>query len=126
MIVVPEVDGVWIAAWGEEDDPDYISTATLVEFDPPRKVVMKYGQYYAKSGSLPFKFSDDALTTFTIELTENGCAFRVEQTGFPYDAIADDFYAACETGWKNTFHGIKNFLGKRGNRKEHFSRSLDR
>ena len=114
VIVMAKPGGVWTAAWGDEDDPDYISTATLVEFEPPRKLVMKSGQYYAKSGSLPFEFSKDALTTFTIEPRANGCTLRVEQTGFPCDSIADDFYAACETGWKNTFQGIRNFLIQRG------------
>ena len=110
VIVAPKVNGVWAAAWGDEDDPDYISTATLVEYDPPRKLVMKYGEYHAKSGSLPFKFANDATTGFTIEPEGDGCRLRVEQTGFPCDPVADDFYAACETGWTNTFQGIRNFI----------------
>jgi uncharacterized protein YndB with AHSA1/START domain len=110
-IVDPKKGGIWTAAWGGEDDPDYISTATLVEFDPPRRLAMKYGEYYAKTGPLPFKFADDALTTFTVEPDAKGCTLRVEQTGFPCDPAADDFYAACETGWKNTFEGIRRYLG---------------
>ena len=50
-IVDAREGGVWTAAWGDEDDPDHVSTATLVEFDPPRRLAMKYGGYYAKSGS---------------------------------------------------------------------------
>ena len=110
VIVTPRTDGVWAAAWGDEDDPDYISTARLAEFDPPSRLVMKYGEYYAKSGGPPFQFADDAVTIFTIERDGNGCRFRVEQTGFPCDPIADDFYSACETGWQNTFGGIRSFL----------------
>ena len=109
-IVIPKLGGTWTAAWGDEDDPDYISTATLVEYDPPRRLAMKYGEYYAKSGLLPFEFADDAVTIFTIEPDGNGSILRVEQTGFPCDAIADEFYAACETGWKNTFEGIRRYL----------------
>lgn len=109
-IVTPKLGGTWAAAWGDEDDPDYISTATLVEFEPPRRLAMKYGEYYAKTGSLPFKFSDDSVTLFTIEPGGNGSILRVEQTGFPCDAVADEFYAACETGWKNTFDGIRRYL----------------
>ncbi len=112
-IVEAREHGVWTAAWGDEDDPDYISTATLVEFDPPRKLAMKYGKYYAKSGPLPFEFAEDALTVFTVEPSGEGSILRVEQTGFPCDAVADDFYAACETGWKNTFEGIRNYLKER-------------
>lgn len=110
-IVLPRKDGVWTAAWGDEDDPDYISTAILVEFDPPRRLTMKNGDYYAKTGPLPFEFAVDALTTFTIEPDGEGCVLRVEQTGFPCDAIADEFYAACHTGWIRTFTGIKTYVG---------------
>ena len=113
VIVVPRVDGVWAAAWGDEDDPDYISTATLVGFDPPRRLVMKYGKYHAKSGPLPFEFAEDALTTFTVEPSGEGCMLRVEQSGFPADPIADQFYAACETGWKNTFEGIRKYVAEK-------------
>lgn len=109
-IVDAREDGIWTAAWGDEDDPDYISTATLVEFDPPRKLAMKYGRYFAKSGPLPFEFAEDAMTVFRVEPSGDGCILRVEQTGFPCDAVADEFYAACETGWRNTFEGIRAFL----------------
>ncbi len=110
VIVMPKLGGVWTAAWGAEDEPDYISTATLVEYDPPQRLVMRYGEYYAKSGSLPFKFAEDAVTIFSIEPDADGSTLRVEQTGFPRDAVADEFYAACETGWKNTFAGIRSYL----------------
>ncbi len=113
-IVDAREGGVWTAAWGDEDDPDYISTATLNEFDPPQRLAMKYGKYYAKSGPLPFEFADDAVTIFTIEPNDNVCVLRVEQTGFPCEAVADDFYVACETGWKNTFAGIREYLKRVG------------
>lgn len=111
-IVNAKQGGIWTASWGDEDDPDHISTATLVEFDPPCRLAMKYGEYYARSGPLPFKFAGDAVTIFTIEPHGEGCILRVEQTGFPCDPIADDFYAACETGWKNTFEGIRKYLSE--------------
>ena len=110
VIATPRIGGIWAAAWGDEDDPDHVSSATLVEYEPPRKLGMKYGLYYAKSGDLPFEFSSKALTRFTIEPEGDGCTLRVEQSGFPRDPVADDFYAACETGWKKTFEGIRNFL----------------
>lgn len=112
VIVTPKAGGVWSAAWGDEDAPDYISTATLVEYDPPRRLVMGCGEYYAKAGPLPFKFADDGSTSFTIEPDGEGCTLRVEQTGFPSDPIADEFYAACDTGWKNTFQGLRDFIGR--------------
>ena len=37
-IVVPAKGGTWAAAWGEdEDDPDYVTVATLSEFEPPKR-----------------------------------------------------------------------------------------
>lgn len=109
-IVVPKKGGVWAAAWGDEDDPDYASSAILTEFDPPQGLTMKYGEYFAKNGPLPFKFADDAVTIFSITPVEGGSILRVEQTGFPTDKIVDDFYSACQIGWKNTFEGIRNYL----------------
>ena len=114
VIVVRKQGGTWAAAWGSEDDPDYVSTATLVEYDPPRRLTMKYGKYQAKTGPLPFDFAGDAATTFTIEPDGEGCRLTVEQTGFPADPVADEFYAACETGWKNTFEGIRRYIADNG------------
>ncbi len=116
-IVDARKDGIWTASWGEEDDPDFISSATLVEFDPPRRMSMKFGHYYAKSGSLPFKFADDALASFEIETADDGCILRAEQTGFPCEPAADEFFAACELGWKNTFLGIRQYIANAGSDK---------
>ena len=36
-VVLPERGGFWAAAWGEaEDEPDYITVATIRDFEPPR------------------------------------------------------------------------------------------
>lgn len=109
-IIVPRKGGTWTAAWGDEDDPDYVSAAKLVEFDRPRGLTMKHGTYYAKSGPPPFDFADDAMTRFTIEPLKEECILKVEQTGFPSNPIADDFYVSCGEGWKKTFEGIRRFL----------------
>src|SRR5688500_13045927 len=96
-IVIPKAGGVWVAAWGDEDDPDYITSARIMEFDPPTRLVMKYEQYHAKTGALPFAFSDDARAIFTVDPDGAGSILRVEQTGFPLADIANDFYEACKT-----------------------------
>ena len=106
--VVPEVGGIWSVTWGDEDDPDHIVTATILEIERPERLVLKYGKYRSKAGELPFEFSGDAVTTFSIKPNGKDCSLRVEQTGFPSDESADDFYALCETGWKDTFEGIRN------------------
>lgn len=109
-MVMPEKDGIWAATWGDEDDPDYITTAVITEFEPPKRLVLKYGKYFAKSGGLPFEM--ESSTEFLVEPSESGCVLRVTQDGFPNDSVADDFYAACEIGWTNTFGGIRGYLSE--------------
>ncbi len=108
-IVIPERGGIWVAAWGsEEDTPDYITTATIKEFDPPRRLVLGDYRYFAKTGPLPFQA--DFLTEFTVEARHQGALLRVIQDGFPADSVADAFYAGCQKGWFDTFQGIRRFL----------------
>lgn len=108
-LVLAEPGGVWAAAWGDsEDDPDYVTVATIREFDPPVRMVLSEYRYRSRSGPLPFQA--DFVTEFTVEPRAGGAALRVSQDGFPTGPEADEFYAACETGWKNTFAGIQRFL----------------
>ena len=65
-------------------------------------------RYFAKGGPLPFQA--DFVTEFIVEERSEGALLRVCQDGFPCDASADAFYAACEIGWRNTFAGIRRFL----------------
>src|SRR5262245_65723227 len=54
-IALPQQGGIWAAVWGEaEDDPDYVTAATIREFDPPRRLVLADFQYHARTGPLPF------------------------------------------------------------------------
>jgi uncharacterized protein YndB with AHSA1/START domain len=107
-IVIPEPGGLWSAIWGDEDDPDYVTTATMKVFDPPRRIVFGDYRYKAKSGPMPFQA--DFETEFFVTPIAEGATLRVTQAGFPSEAIADDFYAACQTGWKNTFAGIRKLV----------------
>jgi len=105
---MPEPGGLWAATWGPEDDPDYISAATMRVFDPPRRIVMSNYRYRAKSGPLPFQA--DFTTEFLVEPNSEGAKLTVTQEGFPLDASADVFYAACEKGWHDTLSNIKAFF----------------
>ena len=110
-IVIAKPGGIWSAAWGErEDEPDYVSSATMSVFDPPRRIAFSDFKYFAKSGPLPFEMN--ATTSFTVEPRLGGCLLRVEQDGLPTDPAADAFYRACEVGWKNTFVGIRKYLAR--------------
>src|SRR5262245_50709902 len=107
-VVLARPGGYWAAAWGEnEDDPDYVSLFRIRVFDPPRRLVLADRQYFAKTGPLPFEA--EFVTEFTVEPTPAGSVLRVAQDGFPTAAVADDFYAACEKGWHDTFEGIRRY-----------------
>jgi uncharacterized protein YndB with AHSA1/START domain len=110
-IVVPRPGGTWAAAWGaDEDDPDFVSTFRILELDRPRRLVLANGVYHAKAGAPSFNLAD-LTTTFRIEPTsDGGCVLTVVQDGFPTSPDADEFFAACGTGWTNTFAGIRRHL----------------
>lgn len=108
-VVVPEAGGTWAAAWGEdEDDPDFITVATIARFEPPRRMVLTDYRYRAKTGPLPFEA--DFETEFLVVPDGNGARLRVTQAGFPAGAAADEFLQACRRGWRDTFAGIRRFL----------------
>lgn len=114
-IVVAEPGGTWAAAWGEdEDEPDYATAATLEVFEPPRRLAMTDYRYVAKAGPMPFEA--DFRVEFTIRPSESiggeegGSTIEVVQSGFPAGPEADDFLAACETGWHETLDGLRRYL----------------
>jgi uncharacterized protein YndB with AHSA1/START domain len=109
VIVLPEPNGVWAAAWGEnEDEPDYITTAIIREFEPPVRMVLTNYRYFARGRRLPFEVH--FITEFLVTAHENGTVLRVTQDGFPAGPEGDGFYAECQSGWKNTFAGIRKYL----------------
>jgi uncharacterized protein YndB with AHSA1/START domain len=107
-IVIPEPGGLWAAIWGTEDDPDYITAATMKVYEPPRRILFADYRYKAKSGPMPFEAEFE--TEFLITPNAEGAVLRVTQAGFPSEPIADAFYAGCQVGWRNTFTGIRRVL----------------
>lgn len=113
-VVVAEPGGTWAAAWGDdEDDPDYASAATIEVFDPPRRLVLTDYRYLVKTGPLPFEA--DFRVEFTLRPAESGgeaggSVIEVVQSGFPAGPEADDFFAGCETGWRDTLEGLRRYL----------------
>lgn len=107
-IVLPKTGGVWAAAWGDEDIPDYVTVFKIAAIEPPRRLFLTDTKYFAKSGPPPFKA--EMTTEFTVEPSGDGSILRVAQDGFPDDPVADDFYAACEKGWRDTFARIEKYL----------------
>lgn len=108
-IVIPRKGGIWIATWGDTEDPDYITSHKMTEFERPKTIVFDEAEYIAKSAPPPFEL--ETVTRFEIEsISDEKCVLKVIQTGFPAESYADEFYAACETGWKDTFNGMKNYI----------------
>ena len=108
-IVIPEEGGLWMAAWGDdEDNPEYISGATISIYEPPHRLALSSTKYVAQTGPLPFEA--DLPFEFSIEANGSGCTIHVHHTGFPDDPIADAHYRGCEIGWEQTLASLKAFL----------------
>ena len=43
-----------------------------------------------------------------------GCRLTIRQSGFPDGPEGDAFLADCETGWAQTFEGIRRYVGEAG------------
>ena len=110
-IVQPEPGGIWAAAWGaNEDDPDFITIATMRVFDPSRRILLTDYKYTAKTGPLPFKA--DLSLEFTLAPHPKGSVLKVNNAGFPRDEIADDFFHSCDVGWSNTLASMEKYVAK--------------
>jgi uncharacterized protein YndB with AHSA1/START domain len=108
-IVQPEQGGIWAATWGEnEDDPDFITIATMRVFDPPRRILLNDYKYTAKTGPLPFKA--DLSLEFTVQAHADGTLLKVNNAGFPCDPVADGFFHGCDVGWTNTFDAMQRYV----------------
>lgn len=108
-IVIPRTGGLWAATWGEsEDEPEYVSAARISDFSPPDRLLLT-DFFYQAPEALPFD-GTDLTTEFVIDAAEGGSRLRVVQRGFPDDAVADDFLAACERGWDATLDGISRLV----------------
>jgi len=109
-IVLAEPGGTWCATWGGgEDTPDYVTIATIREFEPHRRLVLADYRYRAKDGPLPFEA--DFVTEFLVTPDGAGARLRVTQAGFPAAEEADAFFAGCAQGWRDTFAGLQRFHG---------------
>lgn len=108
-IVVPEVGGLWAAVWGsDEDNPDYITIATIDVFEPPQRLLLRDYRYKSKDGELPFEanFSNEFIVTPHVD----DATLKEIHDGFPAGPEGDEFLEGCKLGWTNTFQGIRDFL----------------
>ena len=57
-IVIPQVDGWWMATWGEDEDaPDYICGYRLAVLDRPSAIVFADPKYVDRKGQRPSSVS---------------------------------------------------------------------
>jgi uncharacterized protein YndB with AHSA1/START domain len=111
VIIDKKPGGLWVGLWGNEDAPDFITINRLSVFDPPKRIVFSDFEYYSSKGPLPF--ASQLTSDFTISPSDGGkTLLRVVQDGFPTDSAADEFYAGCERGWRETFEGIRQYLSR--------------
>jgi uncharacterized protein YndB with AHSA1/START domain len=110
VIVLPEPGGIWVAAWGEEEDnPDYINCFAIREFEPPVRMLLTDAKYFAKEGQPPFKL--EMTTEFVVKSKgPESSTLMVVQDGFPREPAADEFYNACAVGWEKTLNALGNYL----------------
>ncbi|MEM8485846.1 MAG: SRPBCC domain-containing protein [Bacteroidota bacterium] len=109
VIVHPERGGTWCAAWGaDEDNPDYISAATIETFEPAVRMRLSSYSYHTKTEALPFEA--DFSVDFRLSPHPDGTVLSVTQAGFPDTADADSFLKDCKKGWADTFANIRRHL----------------
>jgi uncharacterized protein YndB with AHSA1/START domain len=113
VVVAARAGGLWVAAWGEEEDaPDYITAARILVWDPPRRLRLGQFEYFTRDGGgLPFTAALE--TGFSVRPTTGGSILHVDQIGFPDEPAADAFFSACEQGWRATFDGIRRYVADR-------------
>ncbi len=110
-IVVARKNGYYIAAWGDEDDPTYLSYSKIAEFDAPHRIVLVDFEYYAKDGYYPV--DAEFVVTFEVLPHEKGSELRVIHDGFPPGS--EDFFEACVRGWQDTCAGIQRYMAETRN-----------
>ena len=111
VVVAARANGVWAAAWGPEESPEYVTVSRILLWDPPRRLRLGRFEYFTRDGGgLPF---DAALETeFVVHPAAGGSLLIVCQEGFPDEAVADGFFESCQRGWAATFDGIRRYAGE--------------
>jgi len=105
-IVVPQSGGYYISAWGNEEDPSYLSIARITEFEAPHRMVLVDYQYYAKNGHVPI--DANFIVTFEVSPYAEGTRLSIIHDGFPPGS--ERFYEDCVRGWKDTCAGIRKYM----------------
>jgi len=107
-LVVARKDGLFAVRWGgNEDDPDYISAASITRFNPPQFIRLENFIYYVKGQ--PEENIEDLPAEFRIKEKSAGAVeLEIYQAGFPSDQ--PDFMENCRKGWQDVLIALKKLL----------------
>ena len=109
VVIAPTVGGLFCAAWGPPDAPDYVGVQRIVLMGRPTVLALRHVYYYAREGGPGIDL--DTMTTYTLAARPGrSTLLQVRQTGFPRGTEADAFLAACEAGWQTTLHQLRAYL----------------
>ena len=108
VIMDARKDGTFLAATSDgESASEFINSFKILEFDPPSRMLLGSGKYYAGAN---WPIRTDMTTEFLVEKQPAGCILQIVVELAPSDPLLDDFFDACVAGWQNSFEGIRNYI----------------
>jgi uncharacterized protein YndB with AHSA1/START domain len=108
VVIDAREGGSWVTSSGEgQSDADYINSFEIMEYDPPRRMLLGSGKYYT-GNNWPIK--TNITTELIVEPQPEGCILKIIQELDPPDPLLDDYFDACVAGWQNSFEGIRGYL----------------
>ena len=97
-----------MTASGDGDkDAAYVNSFEILEFDPPDRILLGAGKYFAGNN---WPIETNMTTELIVEAEPEGCVLRIVQELSPADPLLEDFFDACVAGWQNSFEGIRNYI----------------
>lgn len=106
-IVVAKTNGLFAVRWGDEDDPDYVSAATITTFIPSEILQLSNFVYYAKGWAN--EETDDLPAEFILkQINDKWVEITIKQTGFPQEK--PEFMSQCMKGWQDVLIAIKRLV----------------
>jgi uncharacterized protein YndB with AHSA1/START domain len=107
-VIDPRKGGTLVTAAGDaENSSEFINSFDILEFEPPRRMLLGGGKYFAGT-NWPIKTS--MTTEFLIDAVPAGSMLRIIVELAQADPLLDDYFDACVAGWQNSFEGIRNYL----------------
>jgi uncharacterized protein YndB with AHSA1/START domain len=108
VVIDARKGGTFVAATSDgESSGEFINSFQILEFEPPSRILLGGGKYYAGAN---WPIRTDMTTELLIEPHPAGCNLQIIVELAPADPLLDDFFDACVAGWQNSFEGIRNYI----------------